>query len=448
MNSESAPTLDLQTSAALHDAPQDWPDVYATPHGGGSFAGGLWATIAVAPLFVIAGVLTGYFLTPGENALQIAPGAIGAIGAVLAWFLTAWVVVVLDRTSPGGADPQFFGVLMEVADRTKRRIAAIRGPDRATDADGQTYLAHLELAREQYLDGVRTLEQPSARWVLGVGYVAVLRRFQRADELLQEIESNDEVHRTALIDHFKLISAPPFYYGSLGRHLEERLTRVMKSFEERPSPSDDRSKQDKARSPWRERLDVTEVHRWLNQLQEEHLSLLLRARNYVTVSSTLLGLVTLAILLLGLAAGTRRDVILGAAACYVVGATVGMFERLYRVANYASGSALMGGDAQGTSDELRLLSAWNGLTPVLSGLAAIGGVYVTSMLSATSASPAAVQGIDQVFDLLLHPFALLIAAIFGLAPQRLIKSLQSQSGSTETVRSSPPSRSADGRSES
>ena len=139
---------------------------------------------------------------------------------------------------------------------------------------------------------------------------------------------------------------------------------------------------------------------------------------------------------------------LGAAACYVAGATVGMFERLYTAANYASSSALMGGDDQGTSDELRLLSAWNGLTPVVSGLAAIGGVYVTSMLSATSASLAAVLGIDQVFDLQLHPFALLIAAIFGLAPQRLIKSLQSQSGSTEPVRSSSGSRSADGRSES
>jgi hypothetical protein len=133
------------------------------------------------------------------------------------------------------------------------------------------------------------------------------------------------------------------------------------------------------------------------------------------------------------------DPIVAAGAFYLVGAIVGLFNRLY--SESGEGAAI---EDYGLS-WARLL-----LTPVLSGLAAVGGVLITAMLigvvngsilmprpgppgaepaqppPAAASQPAEPARPDAIFSLDRYPFGLVVAAVFGLTPGLLIRRLKSE----------------------
>jgi hypothetical protein len=158
----------------------------------------------------------------------------------------------------------------------------------------------------------------------------------------------------------------------------------------------------------------------------------------------LTGAITSALLAFAVSLDTSHSIALdnpiaAAAAIYLVGGVVGLFNRLY----VESGDDAAGED-YGLS-KTRLL-----LTPMLSGLAAIGGVLITGMLSgivdinaftpireiqAPLASGAIAAGaggqtphdafnLGDIFNLQMYPFALVLAAIFGLTPKTFLNRLQ------------------------
>jgi len=104
-----------------------------------------------------------------------------------------------------------------------------------------------------------------------------------------------------------------------------------------------------------------------------------------------------------------------------------------------------------------------GLTPVLAGLAAVGGVFVLAMagsvMSGPGLTPMPPQSVASgsaaaarvapllldVFSLRANPFGLLFAAVFGLAPNLLIGALQSTADGykADLQTTSAPARKAD-----
>jgi hypothetical protein len=114
-----------------------------------------------------------------------------------------------------------------------------------------------------------------------------------------------------------------------------------------------------------------------------------------------------------------QKTILAATVFYIVGAIAGMFGRFYKEAQ--TSSAL---DDYGLSF-VRLIA-----TPLLSGLAGVGGVFVTALLYNTllggqmaAQLPVTLQSIFRFEE----PRYLLAAAIFGLAPNLIIRSLEKSS---------------------
>lgn len=101
----------------------------------------------------------------------------------------------------------------------------------------------------------------------------------------------------------------------------------------------------------------------------------------------------------------------------MVGAVMGLFGRIYRESQISTAF-----DDYGLS-VTRLVA-----TPLLSGLAGIGGVFLfSSLLSQPIASSTnATLSVESIFAL-SRPEFIIAAAIFGLAPNLIIRGLQEKS---------------------
>ncbi|GAC1434438.1 MAG: hypothetical protein NVSMB54_33420 [Ktedonobacteraceae bacterium] len=170
------------------------------------------------------------------------------------------------------------------------------------------------------------------------------------------------------------------------------------------------------------RLTLREIRRTLNGFRDGIWDGMVRARNRLLGTIALTGAVThillcTAILTEGVNTHTaNRDAIIAATAFYIVGAIAGLFGRFY---NELSSSK--GGDDYGLS-LARLIA-----TPLLSGLAGVGGVLVSALVYSKLIIGAndVVQTLGGIFDLKATIY-LLVAAIFGLTPNLIIRSLQQQ----------------------
>jgi hypothetical protein len=161
-------------------------------------------------------------------------------------------------------------------------------------------------------------------------------------------------------------------------------------------------------------------------------------------TGTVTGMGGFLLLALAILRGVSDSAVVAATVFYLVGATVGLFNQL------SSGW----GDAGATEEDYGLTQARLMYTPLLSGLAAIGGVLVTTMLYATLSGPIvttpeptnsgqgsstvetveaepstvnlSVPQVEDIFDLGEGRFGLVIAAVFGLTPGLLVDRLKSE----------------------
>jgi hypothetical protein len=146
---------------------------------------------------------------------------------------------------------------------------------------------------------------------------------------------------------------------------------------------------------------------------------LVRARMQLTTTLTITGLMTYLVTVLAVSGRTTDapinltgDPIAWAASLYLVGAIAGLFKCLSDESlNYEA------------VEDYGLAGVRLALTPVLSGLAAVGGVLLVGLIPAIAVRLAAPR-LDDVFSLTANPFALIEAAVFGLAPTLLISRLR------------------------
>jgi hypothetical protein len=186
---------------------------------------------------------------------------------------------------------------------------------------------------------------------------------------------------------------------------------------------------------------------------------IVRARNRLAQTMILTGLTAYALVVLAILMGVDPGALATASAYYLVGAVVGLFDRLRTEAQ-----------ADSAVEDYGLAFVRLVHTPLVSGLAAVGGVVLMALIasapvaatlapSATptpissaansstarpssaassgssstqvgGAPPAATAGpavaLRPLFDIPTHPVGLLLAAIFGLSPGLLVQRLQNQ----------------------
>ena len=194
------------------------------------------------------------------------------------------------------------------------------------------------------------------------------------------------------------------------------------------------------------RFILRDVRHAINQYRDARREGLARARNQLIWTGLITGLLAYSLLAFAVLVAVPYKSLIAGLVFFLVGAVVGLFDQLRVSTATESGTEDFG------LGQARLF-----YTPVLSGLAAIGGVLITAMLYASlsgplltftyptpSATPDASAGgnalnqarsaqvdlapprLDQNFDLEDDRFGLVIAAVFGLTPSLLVARLQGQ----------------------
>jgi hypothetical protein len=294
-------------------------------------------------------------------------------------------------------------------------------------------------------------DRASARWVLGTGYIDMWNRLHAVEESLFLIKPFSDVASDGLNDEMRLkdsnINNSTDYVGKLRLAIE-----VLGGGDYLSTPPPRPERSTKKYSPEEKvqaRLVMRGVRHTINQYRDSRREGLVRTRNTLMLTGLITGIVGL--LILGLAILRRIDdtMLVAGVAFYLVGAIVGLFNQL----NTSWGAA---GE---TEEDFGLTHARLMYTPMLSGLAAIGGVLVVSFLSATllttspeeitegtgppsEATPgpgaastsdtesetryARMPTLSEIFSLEDGQFGIVTAAIFGLTPSLLVDRLKGE----------------------
>ncbi len=169
---------------------------------------------------------------------------------------------------------------------------------------------------------------------------------------------------------------------------------------------------------------IREVRFAINEFRDGAWDGLVRVRNRLLRTILVAGVVGVLLLDLAVLSNVPAFNLISAIVFFLVGALVGLFNRL----------RIEAGSSQAVEDfglfEARLLH-----TPLLSGLAAVGGVFLTAILpvvssivaTGSSTTPAELKPLTDVFDISKNQVGLLVAAVFGLAPNSILTILKDQS---------------------
>jgi hypothetical protein len=400
---------------------------------------------ALPPVALIAMVVN--YLVPGPVALHALDPLLG--GLLIAGLFCALAALVmrflLGGTSADQANTTSFNQIRERLHELDARLAvAAQRADPATAADVACRRARALRAQIRV-----QLEQSALDWVQATGYISIWKLLHRAEEALLMVDSVHDVLGAVLFDDLRLSGAAipnGDHLRAKLRHAASNLTGMASAYLE-PVPAtasaEARSVPDPASAPIDaqdqesvSRAALREVRRAINEFRDGSFEAMVRTRNHLLATLTLTGLA--AVLIAATAIATRErapvtdpstDPIVGAAVFYLVGALVGLFNRLR--------------NESGRADDIEdygLTAARIALTPVLSGLGAVAGVAITAMLTGgtnlpsllsaggagVSSAPVGVPGLASIYSLGMNQFGIVIAAVFGLTPTLLIGALQNQ----------------------
>ncbi len=314
--------------------------------------------------------------------------------------------------------------------------------------------AALNDARTCYKD-IRTLlsQSPAGMlWVSGTGYTNAWSLMHHAEEALIESQSIDEVIRGAIHDKMaiqgstlsrkdelldKLLQAvvtlqpkADIYFKEhqpdkgdteLNQLTEALKRKMIQELIDKNGLKDVQNPEDPSEAKALARVALREVRSTLNDFRDKSWEGILRARNRLLESIAVTGIMTHILLAMAILTSDTTGAIAAAAAFYLVGAVTGLFGRFYRES--VTGTAV---------DDFGFSTARLVATPLLSGLAGVGGVMLTVMLASLGDTVGKAGNItmDNIFH--MDPRLFFAAAIFGLAPNLLIKGLQDEASKYDT----------------
>lgn len=312
----------------------------------------------------------------------------------------------------------------------------------------------LKAAYTCYIDICKMLCLSSAGmlWITGAGYINAWTLLHHAEEALIEAQSIEEVIRGAIHDKLaiqgstlsrkdelldKLLQAVVTLQPKAEIYFKEHqpdkgntdlnlLTEVVKhrllqELIEKNSLEGIQNIDDPSEAQALARVALREVRSTLNDFRDKSWEGIVRARNRLLGSIAVTGIMTHILLVMAILTSSNTDAITAAAAFYLIGAVTGLFGRFYREAT--TGSAV---------DDFGFSAARLVATPLLSGLAGIGGVMLTVMLASLGDTLNKVGSITMNDIFHMDPRLFVAAAIFGLAPNLLIKGLQEEASKYAT----------------
>ncbi len=409
------------------------------------YLGALWIIGPLMPgLAAVVTVATYLFLPtrPGSDlAAPTDPAVSIAAGLVLTtvvWFVGGWFVRPL--VSAPRAQLRLYAELLERSRSLRDRVSCIDAKTTEAKACADEARTQLEYVHEE-LEGDG--KGPALGWALASGYMNVVRALHRADEALIMIESTEAAVGDALHDALSLegstIGNVKRLVGILGVAMD-RLSPASAAVL-LPADKDRDAAADKALNDHEAREALREVRHAINEYRDDRHDGLVRARNRLVWTMLAVGITTYLLLSLALLADVGVPYVQAVAVFYLVGAIVGLFNRLRIEAGQNS-----------AVEDFGLSQARLVVTPLVSGLAAVGGVYLIAMVPAllptgtTGAAPA--PPLTEVFDLVKNPIGIVYAAIFGLAPATLTSRLAAASTRLEndlqsTEAAAPSTQAAD-----
>jgi hypothetical protein len=156
---------------------------------------------------------------------------------------------------------------------------------------------------------------------------------------------------------------------------------------------------------------LSEVRYEIDLFQDRNLEGIARARNRLTNTSGLLGVTALAFLGLAILAHVPQPFIIWVSVFFLVGVMTALFARAH--AEWTAGIAV---------DDFGLSTARLVHIPLISGIAAVGGVLLTALLDNNTN-----VGASTFAEVLAgRPSFIVFAAIYGLAPDLLVRRLGQQ----------------------
>jgi hypothetical protein len=418
---------------------------------GASLAGSIW----VVPIGTSAVTLGLYLSSPLPIFAQPAPNwypvVFGALFSCVVYLIVALFLCYF--TTAEGSNQGSYDLLTSRLCQLKARLSIIDSPD--AEGKPKKFAEYQRVALQEAKDNLVDLNSyfyrypAGLQWVLGLGYVNAWGKVHRAEEALIEVEPIEMVIRGAMHDKLSIQDSKLSNRDELLKKLRQAIRELNPAMERQFKmyrPEEDNEEIHKLKHDLREiaikvqidldgdlanksdsnqvispeaearaRMTVREVRRTLNEFRDRLWEGLVRARNHLFATILATGFVTYALLCVAIMSSvtisTNRNEILAATVFYIVGAIMGLFRRFYLESQIST-----------AVDDYGLSLARLIATPLLSGLAGVGGVLLFSALVFESITFSA----SNIFRL-DRPDYIIAAAFFGLTPNLIIRGLQQRS---------------------
>lgn len=390
--------------------------------------------------------ITDYVLGSGTFAVIV-----GIFAATFVWLAVAFFY--RRHATAAGASQRNYNLLRERLDRLKNRIEHARLESSESQRDPESDLVRITnkvllQADKECQEMEEQLKSRGMPWVMGLGYIELWHRAHRAEEALIKIEPYTEAIAGAMRDESRLRHSTMMNKDLLLKRLrcavavlDDSETGENLDYLEEPakcslSPQERATPQNRAKAV----TILSEVRYEINHFRDNVWEGIVHARNRLANTSVLLEFVAFVLLSLTLLANAPHTAIYWATVYFLVGAISGLFARAQ--AEWTADTA---------TDDFGLSTARLVHIPWISGLSAVGGVLMTSVLDSQFVNnDPTVSTLADVFE--GSAAFLIVAAVFGLTPDLIIRRLTQQTErykedlqSTETSQSTETGQSTGAR---
>lgn len=401
----------------------------------GVYAAGFRVTMPLAPATAIGVTILAYIIYSEASPKDVLPLSASAYAVIIGVLFTSviWLVggwIYSRYTTAANVSRRNYLSLCERLDQLENRVMYAR--TEGYESGANTDIAICQATREQaYARAQKECKVISEKlkgagmpWITGLGYINLWHRVHRAEESLIKVEPCLEALEGAMRDESRLVNSTLENKDSLLKRLrcavamlddsgtEKYLSYVIEQ-EKCPLGKEERS------TPANRAKALTilsEVRYEINHFRDNVWEGIVHARNRLAYTSVVLGLATYALLGLAIFAGAHHDMIIWAVAYFLVGATIGLFARAQGEWN-----------ANTAIDDFGLSTACLLHIPCLSGLAAVGGVLVTLIIDTHLLNNSAATTTANLANIFKDsPSFLIVAAVFGLTPDLIIRRLTQQ----------------------
>lgn len=392
----------------------------------------LAATSAAVPI-VAAMVTVSAYIAPFPKTWHVWIAVpLGAIITVIVWFICA--LPCRRFASALYANRCSYGSLINQWRDLRARLQVLDARQKANPNDPVINSDTCKIALQQihaWCDDIAIeLRCKGLCWLLATGYLNMWRLLHHAEEAMIEVEPLPAVLNKAVHDELclqganikdnevlldKLRTAVKVLSPPATRYLSKRPREEQANLDTQSEGTPDT--QDQAVAELQARATLREIRSTINDYRDSLWEGLILSRNRLMMIVVITGFLAYILLCLPVLNNISPDYVVAATVFFLVGAIIGLFNRLH-----------LETQTNNAINDYGLSMARVIATPVLSGLAAVASVLVIALLTGAIQKGLDVGG--NVTDIyIINPLHLLLAAIFGLAPNLLVSMLQQKAES-------------------